>query len=96
MSGGGYVLSKDLVLKFTQMFDVVKPLKIDDAYIGKLAADIGVKPVSTRAFLMYHNKACDYDDSLFLVRPVDHPCMIKLFDENERRILSQPIEELEY
>lgn len=96
MSGGGYVLSKDLVIKFTQMFDVVKPLKIDDAYVGKLAADIGVKPVSTRAFLMYHNKACDYDDSLFLVRPVDHPCMIKLFDESQKRILSQAVEELEY
>ena len=91
LSGGGYLLSKDLVLKFTQMFDVVKPLKIDDAYIGMLAADVGVKPISTRSFKMYNNKlSCVYDANLFLVRPVNHECMVKLFDENQRIILSQP------
>lgn len=94
MSGGGYVLSKDLVIRFTQMFDVVKPLKIDDAYIGRLAADIAVKPVSTRAFLMYNNISnCVYDETLFLVRPVDHACAIKLFDENQKQILSQTVDE---
>lgn len=97
LSGGGYVLSKDLVLKFIQMFDVVKPLKIDDAYIGKLAADIGVEPVSTGSFLMYHNKStCVYDRNLFLVRPVTQECMIKFFDENQKVILSQPAENVEY
>ena len=96
MSGGGYLLSKDLVLKLTQMFDVVKPLKIDDAYIGKLVADIGAKPVLTRSFHMYNNIAyCVFDKNLFLVRPVDQACMIKLFDENQKQILSEP-EEVEY
>lgn len=97
LSGGGYVLSKDLVLKFTQMFDVVKPLKIDDAYIGILAAEVGVKPISTSSFVMYSNKAtCVYDSNLFLVRPVVHQCMVELFDANQREILSQPKEGVQY
>lgn len=95
LSGGGYVVSKDLVIKFTQMFDVVKPLKIDDAYIGKLAADIGVKPISTRSFFMYHSKStCVYDDNYFLVRPVDHQCMVKFYDENQKIMLSQPMADM--
>ena len=97
LSGGGYVLSKDLVLKFTQMFDVVKPLNIDDAYIGMLAADIGVTPVSTRSFFMHHDRSkCVYDANLFVVRPVDHKCMGKFFDESQKNMLSQLIEEVEY
>ena len=97
LSGGGYVLSKDLILKFIQMFDVVKPLKIDDAYIGILVADLGVKPISTHSFLMYHNKSnCVYDANLFLIRPVSHECMVKLFDENQRKMLSQSEGEVEY
>lgn len=97
LSGGGYVLSKDLVLKFTQTFDVIKPLNIDDAYIGMLAADIGVKPVSTRSFYMYHDRSkCVYDANLFVVRSVDHECMGKFFDESQKSMLSQLIEEVEY
>ena len=98
LSGGGYVLSKDLVLKFTQKFDVVKPLKIDDAYIGMLAADTGVKPVSTRSFFMYHDRSkCAYDANLFVIRSVNHECMGKFFDESQKSMLSQMIEEyIEY
>lgn len=90
ISGGGYVLSKDLVLKFTQMFDVVKPLKIDDAYIGMLAAEIGVEPISSATFMMYNDNTCKDDTNILLVRPVNHECMIKLFDDTQRKILSQP------
>lgn len=90
ISGGGYVLSKDLVLKFTQMFDVVKPLKIDDAYIGMLAADIGVEPISSSTFMMYNDNSCEDNDIILLIRPVNHECMHKLFDDTQRKILSPP------
>ena len=90
ISGGGYVLSKDLVLKFTQMFDVVKPLKIDDAYIGMLAADNGVDPISSSTFIMYHDNSCKDTDHILLIRPVNHECMVKLFDDTQKKILSPP------
>lgn len=88
ISGGGYVLSKDLVLKFTQMFDVVKPLKIDDAYIGILAAEIGVEPISSSTFIMYNDNTCKDNDNILLIRPVNHECMVKLFDDTQKKILS--------
>lgn len=96
ISGGGYVLSKDLVLKFTQMFDVVKPLKIDDAYIGMLAADIGVEPISSSTFVMYNGNSCKDTDRILLIRPVNHDCMVKLFDDTQRKILSPPKDDVKY
>ena len=41
-SGRGYVLSRDVVERFLSYFDVLKPLKIDNAYIGILADRAGV------------------------------------------------------
>lgn len=96
ISGGGYVLSKDLVLRFTQMFDVVKPLKIDDAYIGMLAADIGVDPISSAAFIMYNDKLCNNNDHVLLTRPVSHECMVKLFDDVQKKILSPPKDDVNF
>lgn len=96
ISGGGYVLSKDLVLKFIQMFDVVKPLKIDDAYIGMLAADIGVQPISSSTFMMYNDNSCKDNPDILLIRPVDHDCMVKLFDDTQKKLLSQRKEDIKY
>ena len=96
ISGGGYVLSKDLVLKFIQMFDVVKPLKIDDAYIGMLAADIGVQPISSSTFMMYNDNSCKDNPDILLIRPVNHDCMVKLFDDTQKKLLSQRKEDIKY
>ena len=96
ISGGGYMLSKDLVLKFIQMFDVVKPLKIDDAYIGMLAADIGVQPISSSTFMMYNDNSCKDNPDILLIRPVNHDCMVKLFDDTQKKLLSQRKEDIEY
>ena len=90
ISGGGYVLSRDLVLKLIPMFDIVKPLKVDDAYIGILAADLGVQPISSTTFLMYNDKkSCKDDPNILLIRPIDHDCMVKLFDDTQMKLLSQ-------
>lgn len=72
------------------MFDVIKPLKIDDAYIGMLAADIGVEPISSSTFMMYNDNSCKDNVNVLLVRPVNHDCMAKLFDDTQRKILSPP------
>ena len=90
LSGGGYVLSEDLAVKFTAMFDVVKPLKIDDAYIGRLAADIGVRPISGENFSMYQT-SCAYIQQMLLQRPVNQECMAKLFEESRKGILARQV-----
>ena len=68
----------------------MKPLKVDDAYIGILAADLGVQPISSTTFLMYNDKkSCKDDPNILLIRPIDHDCMVKLFDDTQMKLLSQ-------
>ena len=42
-SGGGYILSSDAISALLPHFDVVNPLKIDDAYVGILAKKAGLE-----------------------------------------------------
>ncbi|KAJ7394137.1 hypothetical protein OS493_003815 [Desmophyllum pertusum] len=77
-SGGGYVLSRDVVEKFLSYFDVLKPLKIDDAYIGLLADRAGVKVTHNEDFRMYENK-CEFKETTLVQHPATGDCAIKLY-----------------
>ncbi|XP_078357198.1 beta-1,3-galactosyltransferase 5-like [Oculina patagonica] len=77
-SGGGYVLSRDVVEKFLSYFDVLKPLKIDDAYIGILADRAGVNVTHNKEFRMYENN-CEYKETTLVQHPARGDCAIKLY-----------------
>ena len=79
-SGGGYVLSRDAVEKFLSYFDVLKPLKIDDAYIGLLADRAGVKVTHNKEFRMYEDK-CVYRDTTLVQHPARGGCLKKLYNK---------------
>ena len=42
-SGGGYVLSSDAITELIPHFDLINPLKIDDAYVGILVERAGIQ-----------------------------------------------------
>ncbi|PFX19545.1 UDP-GlcNAc:betaGal beta-1,3-N-acetylglucosaminyltransferase 6 [Stylophora pistillata] len=77
-SGGGYVLSRDVVEKLLRYFDVLEPLKIDDAYIGILAAKAGVKVTHNEEFRMYEDK-CEYKETTLVQHPARGDCAIMLY-----------------
>lgn len=85
-SGGGYVLSRDVVVKFLSFFDVLKPLKIDDAYIGLLADRAGVKVTPNAEFRMYEDK-CEYRATTLVQHPARGDCAIKLYNKMIEGIL---------
>ena len=79
-SGGGYVLSRDVVEKFLSYFDVLKPLKIDDAYIGLLADRAGVRVAHNNEFRMYEDK-CEYRVTTLVQHPARGDCLKKLYNK---------------
>ena len=85
-SGGGYVLSRDVVEQFLSYFDVYKPLKIDDAYIGILADQAGVKVTNNKEFRMYETK-CEYRESTLVQHPARGDCAIKLYNSMIKSVL---------
>lgn len=80
-SGGGFVLSSDVVTLMTEQFNNVVPLKIDDAYVGELALASGIDVLHHDYFRMFENeKKCLYNSTFIVHHPVkDRPCMLKLF-----------------
>ncbi|XP_020624780.1 beta-1,3-galactosyltransferase 1-like [Orbicella faveolata] len=51
-SGGGFVMSYDVIECLVPLFDVVKRYRIDDVYVGMLAKKSGVTPVDHSGFVM--------------------------------------------
>ncbi|XP_022790033.1 beta-1,3-galactosyltransferase 5-like [Stylophora pistillata] len=61
-SGGGFVLSYDVVECMVPSFDVINPFRIDDVYVGILAHELGLIPVHHSWFLLPNSY---YDDCYF-------------------------------
>lgn len=80
-SGGGFILSRDVVVAMTSQFNNVLPLKIDDAYVGELALASGIDVLHHDYFRMFENeRKCSYNSTFIVHHPVkDRPCMLKLF-----------------
>ena len=76
-SGGGFVLSHLTVSRMIPFFNWVNPLKIDDAYIGKIVTKAGIKAVHYGGFSMY-NFGCLFEKHLIVSHPVKEERCMKL------------------
>ena len=86
-SGAGFVLSYDAVECLVPIFDVVKPFRIDDAYVGILVNQVGITPVHHSGFVL---PTSYYDDCYFVPKTlIQHraigPCLIKLYSMHSKR-----------
>ena len=82
-SGAGFVMSYDVVESVYPLFDVIKPYRLDDVYVGMLAEKLGVRAVDHTGFVMPIN-AADYDKCNFVPNTlIQHraigECLIRLF-----------------
>ena len=80
-SGGGFVMSYDVVECLVPLFDVIKPYRIDDVYVGILANKTGVTPVNHGGFLMpYPNyDDCDIVSNTLVQHQALGDCLMTLF-----------------
>ena len=79
-SGAGFVMTYDVTECLVPLFDVIKPYRLDDVYVGMLANKLGVKAVDHSGFVMPFQ---DYDNCNFVPNTlVQHratgACLIKL------------------
>lgn len=82
-SGGGYVLSQDLVQEMIPLFNTVKRFWVDDAYIGRVLSLIaGVKASGNSNFLMRETN-CSYNPRAIVQLPSDANCILRLFPRYE-------------
>ena len=80
-SGGGFVLSRLTVSKMIPFFNWVNPLKIDDAYIGKVVTRTGTRAMNYKGFSMY-NFSCVFYNKLIVSHPVkEKGCMQHLMNQ---------------
>lgn len=83
-SGGGFILSRDVVVIMLARFDYVKSISIDDAYIGALALKCGIDVYHDDNFKMFEDeKGCVYKANTIVHHPVKSvSCMSKLFNHS--------------
>lgn len=79
--GPAYVLSKDLVHQFVDIFDPKKPLKLEDVYMGMLAERVGVNPRRHRGFRTNKYGQCSQNVKLIVIHEAPSDCIIKLFNK---------------
>ncbi|KAL9970184.1 hypothetical protein ACROYT_G022517 [Oculina patagonica] len=82
-NGPAYLLSWDLVNKLVDLFDVKKPLKLEDVYIGTLVDKLGVKPVRHRGFrlLQFGSSSCKHYSDTVVYHKASIQCTEELFNE---------------
>ena len=85
-SGFAFILSYDVIALFVELFDFLPVFKIDDAYVGMLAAQTGIRVVHQRGFEPWPAK-----DTLCV--PLAHTlarhgtlgeCLIEIFNRTTR------------
>ena len=82
-SGGGFVLSRDVVERMIQHFNVVDPFKIDDVYVGMMVLKAGVDVTHNANFEMFQDdsKQCEFKRKEIVHHRVhDRECMLKLHE----------------
>ena len=87
--GGGFVMSYDVVESVVPLFDVIKPYRMDDVYVGMLAEKLGVRAVNHAGFVIrgsrVHHK-CTFVPNTLLQHPASGECLIRLFMRNHKNI----------
>ena len=88
-SGGGFVLTRDVVEKFLRVVNAVPVIKIDDAYIGEVALRAGVDVFHDDNFAMFESKyRCVYQEQLIVHHPVKtNDCMQCLYERTVPSII---------
>jgi len=82
-SGGGFVVSRDVVERMIPHFNVYDPFKIDDAYIGMLALKAGVDVTHSDDFEMFKedkNKCTFKRKEIIHHKIYNKECMLKLYE----------------
>ena len=81
VSGGGIILSSDVVRDMVKAHDEKNIFKLDDVYIGFLALKIGVDPTHEEQFVVFsHFIDCDCDRNNIIRHGADVSlCMEKLY-----------------
>ena len=86
--GFGFVLSFDVVHSFVNLYQVVKPFKIDDVYVGMLAERAGVNGTNNYGFKEKPSPPivrCTFDNSTLLWHGITGECLFKLFRKSLMR-----------
>jgi len=82
-SGGGFVVSRDVVERMIPHFNVLDPFKIDDAYVGMLALKAGVDVTHSDDFEMFKedkNKCAFKRKEIIHHKVYNKECMLKLYE----------------
>ena len=91
-SGAGFVMSYDVVESLVPLFDVIKPYRLDDVYVGMLADKCGVKAVGHTGFVMpfvetLYDK-CNFVPNTLVQYRATGECLIRLFLNHKNLTLS--------
>ena len=82
-------MSYDVVESVVPLFDVIKPYRIDDVYVGMLAEKLGVKAVNHAGFIIpgsHVHPKCKFVPNTLLQHPATGECLIRLFMRNHKNI----------
>ena len=85
-AGAGFVLSYDVVECLVPVFDVVKPFRIDDVYVGILLNQVGITPVHHSGFVVPGDSSddCYFLPKTLLQHRVTGPCLNKLYNMHSK------------
>ena len=82
-SGAGFVMSYDVVESVVPLFDVMKPFRLDDVYVGILADKLGVKALGHTGFVMpvfeFLYDKCNFVPDTLVQHRATGECLIRLF-----------------
>ena len=80
-AGPGFILSRDVVRLFVDIFDTIPKFKIDDVYVGMLAKEAGVTGMHNSGFQTppYLSKTCVLLDNTLVRHGAMGECLLKLY-----------------
>ena len=80
-SGAGFIMTHDVIERIVPLFDVIKPYRLDDVYVGMLAKKAGVIAKDHSGFVMPwdDNDKCNFVENTLLQHQAAGKCLIKLF-----------------
>ena len=82
-SEAGFVMSYDVVQSVVPLFDVIKPYRLDDVYVGMLAEKLGVRAVNHGGFVMPDieilRDECNFVPNTLVQHRAIGECLITLF-----------------
>lgn len=83
-AGPGFILSRDVVRLFVDIFDTIPKFKIDDVYVGMLAKEAGVTGMHNSGFQTppYLSKTCVLLNNTLVRHGAMGECLLKLYQKS--------------